>query len=111
MVEAAEKRVISREAIAGFYYFARGRDFVAAATAMILQNQAVNGAFYLSPCLNQMILRGKSVGRHHIAAARYHSFHSPAEVAEFEAVRQEHRPGGRLAWPGVRPVVAPACVW
>src|SRR5262249_46067017 len=35
VVEAAEKRPISRCATAGFYYFRRGRDFVAAALQMI----------------------------------------------------------------------------
>lgn len=82
--EAAEKRVISRRAVAGFYYFARGRDFVRAATQMIRQGGSVNGAYYIAPCLNQMILEGKRVGERGIGADRYHSFYSPQKLREYE---------------------------
>ena len=88
--EAAEKRVISRRAVAGFYYFARGRDFVRAATEMIRQGGSVNGAYYVAPCLNQMILDGKKVGERGIGADQYHSFYSPQKLREYESthVRQ-----------------------
>lgn len=84
VLEAAEKRVISRRAVAGVYYFARGRDFVRAATAMIRQGGSVNGAYYVAPCLNQLILEGRTVGAVCIAADRYHSFYSPQKLREYE---------------------------
>ncbi|CAO3424187.1 glycosyltransferase family 2 protein [Azospirillum doebereinerae] len=82
--EAAEKRVISRRAVAGFYYFARGRDFVRAALAMIRQGASVNDAYYIAPSLNQLVLEGMRIGEYGIAADRYHSFYSPQKIREHE---------------------------
>lgn len=84
VLEAAEKRVISRHAVAGFYYFARGRDFVRAALAMIRQGASVGGAYYIAPTLNQLILEGLRIGAYGIAAERYHSFYSPQKMREHE---------------------------
>ncbi|WP_448192913.1 glycosyltransferase family 2 protein [Azospirillum sp. sgz301742] len=84
VVEAAEKRVISRRAVAGFYYFARGRDFVRVAMRMIAQGASVNDAYFISPTLNELILEGKRVGERRIGADRYHSFYSPQKLREYE---------------------------
>lgn len=84
VVEAAEKRVISRRAIAGFYYYARGRHFLEAAHRAILNGATTNGHFYISATLNEMILAGQRVIDVPVPAARYHSFYSPHKVAEYE---------------------------
>lgn len=84
VMESAEKRVISRRAVAGFYYFARGSDFVATAKRMIEQGSSVNGTYFISPTLNQMILEGKRVGERGIGAERYHSFYSPQKLRDYE---------------------------
>ncbi len=88
IVEAHEKKVISRHAIAGFYYFARGADFIAAAEQAILNGAEVDGAYYISAALNEMILAGKAVGSHQIPAAAYHSFYSPEKIAEYVRIAQ-----------------------
>ncbi|NBW52229.1 MAG: nucleotidyltransferase, partial [Betaproteobacteria bacterium] len=61
VVETAEKRPISKNAIAGLYYFRHGRDFVDSAMRMIQKDSSVNGSFYVSPTLNEMILMGRKI--------------------------------------------------
>ena len=62
VIEAAEKRPISKLATAGFYYFRRGRDFVMAATEMIKKDAHVNGLFYICPAFNELILQQRRIG-------------------------------------------------
>ena len=84
IVETAEKRVISHLAIAGFYYFRRGGDFIDAAKHVILNNNPVHGAFFISQALNELILSGNTLGHHQIAADRYFPLYSPQKIVEFE---------------------------
>jgi NDP-sugar pyrophosphorylase family protein len=84
IVEAAEKRVISRKAVAGFYYFRRGDDFVRAAMKMIMTGATTKGRYYIAPTLNQLILEGRRVGEYPIESDQYHSFYSPQKVREYE---------------------------
>jgi NDP-sugar pyrophosphorylase family protein len=84
IVESAEKRPLSKNAIAGFYYFAKGQDFVAAAKQSIAKDAHVNDVFYIAPVLNELVLAGKNIGHHSIVASSYHSFYSPAKIAEYE---------------------------
>lgn len=72
VIEAAEKRPISRSANAGFYWYARGRDFFDSVKTMILKDAKVNGAFYISPSLNELILEGRKIAAHPIATSQYH---------------------------------------
>lgn len=85
VVEAAEKRPISRHATAGVYWFARGEDFVTAASAMLLKHAAVEGAFYIAPVFNEMVLRHKSIGVASIPASAYHSLKDPLDARKYEA--------------------------
>jgi len=85
VTETAEKRPISRQAIAGIYYFRQGMDFVEAAMSMIQKDSNVNGSFYIAPCLNEMILKGKSIRTACVEAKRYHTFYNPQKVKEYEA--------------------------
>jgi len=84
VTEAAEKRVLSRRAIAGFYYFRRGRDFVAAAQSSIMNSTSYEGPFYLSPTLNEVILKGSRVQYYDIPESKYHSLYSPSRVEAYE---------------------------
>lgn len=77
VVEAAEKRPISRMATAGFYYFARGRDFVRAATRMILKDSNVEGAFFVCPSYNELLLENARIGVHSIPRSAYFSMATP----------------------------------
>lgn len=61
MVEVVEKQVVSNEATVGIYNYAQGRDFVAAADAMIAANLRVNNEFYVAPAYNQLIAQGQRI--------------------------------------------------
>lgn len=84
VVEAAEKRPISRHAIAGFYYFRQGQDFVQAAMGSIEKGAAVDNQYYIAPTLNELILKGKKIGAVSIPVAHYHTFYSPKKIQEYE---------------------------
>ena len=84
VIEASEKRPISRLATAGFYWFRRGADFVAAAQSMIAKDAHVNGAFYVCPSYNEMILDQARIGISRLAAERYHSLANPSSIQDFE---------------------------
>lgn len=99
VVEAAEKRVISRHAIAGFYYFAAGRLFVEAAMDSIRHDVQIDGAFYIAPTLNELVLTGRRVGHCPIAADRYHSFYAPKLIPQYERLVQGRRLAEAAAGP------------
>jgi len=85
VVETAEKRPISREAIAGLYYFRYGSDFVEAAMRSIQKDSSVNGNFYIAPTLNELILQGKKIRVAKINANRYYTFYTSQKIKEYEA--------------------------
>lgn len=85
IVEAAEKRPISRWATAGFYYFRRGIDFVAAATMSIRKDAQVAGQFYVCPTFNELILQQARIGIFRIDRSAYRSLATPQNVEEYEA--------------------------
>lgn len=84
IVETAEKHPISRHAIAGFYYFARGADFVDAACSSIRKESSVDGAYYVAPVLNELILKNRSVKAVSLGAGSYHTFYTPRKIEEYE---------------------------
>lgn len=86
VVEVAEKRPLSRDAIAGFYYFRKGSDFVKAAENVLLKQNCLKGQYYISASINELILMGKKVGYYDIDKEHYHSFYSPAKIKEYEEV-------------------------
>ena len=63
-----EKQVISDEATVGVYNFRHGRDFVAAAEAMIAANLREKGEFYVAPVYNQLIARNARIGVYNIGS-------------------------------------------
>ena len=84
VVEVAEKRPLSKDAIAGFYYYRHGSDFVEGAKRALLKGNSHDGRFYISASLNEMILDGKKVGYFDIKKEQYHSFYSPEKIKEYE---------------------------
>ncbi len=76
VIETAEKRPISNLATAGRYWFARGSDFVASAQEMILKDAHVNGAFYVVPAYNQMILKGARIGIEKVEKSQYRNLNA-----------------------------------
>lgn len=91
--EAAEKRVISRNAIAGFYYYGTGRLFLQAAFRTLEFDAGIGGTYYISQTLNNLVLDGRKIATYPISADAYHSFYSPQKIQEYE----RHSPGARGA--------------
>lgn len=84
VVETAEKRPISKKAIAGIYYFKKAGDFVKGGFEVIKKNTNTNGIFFVSSTINELILNNQKVGAYSIANDHYHSFYSPQKIKEFE---------------------------
>ena len=94
--EVVEKKVVSNEATVGIYNFARGRDFVSAADAMIAAGLRVNGEFYVAPAYNELIARGRSIGVYNVGKEGdgMYGMGIPADLARFEAHPTSRRATG-----------------
>lgn len=88
VVETAEKRPLSKNAIAGFYYFKHGKDFVKAAMKSILKDARVNDLFYIAPTLNELILEDMNIRHVKIDSSKYHTFYSPQKIHEYEQTKE-----------------------
>lgn len=84
VIEVAEKKPVSKNAIAGFYYFRKGSDFIQAAKNALIKQNNLDGKYYISASINEMILLGKRVGCYDIEKGQYHSFYSPLKIKEYE---------------------------
>ncbi|MFZ5875377.1 MAG: glycosyltransferase family 2 protein [Nitrospirota bacterium] len=84
VTEAAEKKPISRRAIAGFYYFATGHLFVQAAMKTILSQRTVDDRYFIAPVFNELILEGKRVLAVDLPPRSYVSFFTPQRIEEYE---------------------------
>jgi len=84
IVETAEKKPLSNHAIAGFYYFQKGQHFVEGAMEMIKKDAAVNGVFYISPVLNELVLKNKKLLTYPIETGQFHTFYTPQKIEEYE---------------------------
>lgn len=62
IVEAADRRPISQNACAEFYYFRTAKIFIEAAQDMIRKDARSVGIFSMTPVYNQMLLRRMQVG-------------------------------------------------
>jgi NDP-sugar pyrophosphorylase family protein len=86
VVETAEKRPLSRHAIAGIYYFRQGSHFIDAAMQMIRKDESVNRAYFIAPTLNQLILSGKDIRARSIPNNQFHTFYTPQKIKEYESL-------------------------
>ncbi len=83
VVEVAEKKVISKNATVGIYYFRKGKDFVESASSMIVKNILFNSEFYVCPTYNELILKGKRIGIYPINMADMHGMGTPDDLEDF----------------------------
>lgn len=83
VLEAAEKRPISRQANAGLYWYSRASDFFDSLKQMILKDANVGGVFFLSPALNELILQGKRITTWPLGADQYHPLKESRHVEGF----------------------------
>lgn len=87
VIETAEKRPLSRNAIAGVYMYKRGLDFVEFGMKSIKNGSSIDGKFYISPVFNEYVLANKTVGHFRVENSSYHSFYNPQKIAEFENLK------------------------
>lgn len=76
-----EKKVISNLATTGMYYFKHGKDFVEAAKSIISGKNLTNKEFYVGPCYNELIKKGKKVRT--ILAQKNYILGTPEELTAF----------------------------
>lgn len=84
VLETAEKRPLSRNSIAGFYYFSRGKYFVEAAQSMIRKSCSNTDTFFIAPTFNELILKSKKIKAIRIPNDCYHSFYTPQKIEEYK---------------------------
>jgi NDP-sugar pyrophosphorylase family protein len=83
VVSAAEKKVISKTALAGMFYFKEASLFIDAAKDMVTKGASINGLFFVAPVLNELVLLGKDVITYSINKHEYHNFYDIHAVNEF----------------------------
>ncbi|WP_174804239.1 glycosyltransferase family 2 protein [Martelella limonii] len=91
--EIAEKKPISKHALASFYYFRSGRDFVRSALNVVRKDRKINNAFYISQTINEMILRHAKVGIEHIANDCFHPLKTEMQLAQYISQLNDHKEG------------------
>ena len=67
VTEVAEKKVISKNATVGVYYWKHGSEYVSSAEEMIKKNVRVNNEFYVCPTYNEFLSKGKKVKIHNVS--------------------------------------------
>ncbi len=83
VIGVAEKRPISRQATAGFYYFRRAADLIAGAEQMILKGLRTADQFFVCPVYNELILSGKNIRTYHLPEDSMHSLGTPEDLENF----------------------------
>lgn len=86
VMEAAEKRPISRHANAGFYWYARARDFFSSLQSMIAKDVQIDGVFYISPSLNELVLQGGKIMAWRLRSDEYRPLKNQRQVSTFNLV-------------------------
>ncbi len=87
--EAAERRPISRAAMAGYFWFRRGGDFIGGAKRVIAKDAHVDGQFYISLVLNELVLLRQPIGTYPVEANRYRPLKTRRQVESYEAAELE----------------------
>lgn len=90
VIQTVEKTPVSKNAIAGFYYFKSFNLFKESAFKALSIEDFLDGQLYTSTLLNQLILKNLKVGAYKIASSSYKSFYSPQKIKEFENYLANH---------------------
>ncbi len=80
--EVAEKKVISRNATVGVYYWKNGSDYVSSAEQMIKKNIRVNNEFYVCPVYNEFLLKDKRIKIHNVD--KMYGLGTPEDLENFK---------------------------
>ena len=83
VIAVAEKRPISRQATAGFYYFRRASDLIEGAEQMMLKGLRTADQFFVCPVYNELILKGKNIRTYHLPDGAMQSLGTPEDLENF----------------------------
>jgi dTDP-glucose pyrophosphorylase len=84
IVQTAEKNPISNSAIAGVYFFSNAGTFFKSAFNTIKNDVHLDGKYYISPVINDLVLNNKTIIPFQIDTTEYHLFYSPQILQEYE---------------------------
>ncbi len=90
IVEAAEKRPISRNAVAGFYYFKSGQSFIDCAEWVLTSSSNDHQNFYISESINKSVLMGKKGLVYSIDTKSYRNFYDSNALKEYVSMLREY---------------------
>ena len=82
VTEVAEKKVISKNATVGVYYWKKGLDYVSSAEQMIKKNIRINNEFYVCPVYNELLLKNKKVKIHNVE--KMYGLGTPEDLDNFK---------------------------
>jgi dTDP-glucose pyrophosphorylase len=91
IIQTAEKKPISKNAIAGLFYFKHGKEFIESAMDVIKKDTRREDKFYISSTLNEMVLKNKKILAHKIDKNKYYSFYTPQKIKDFDRRNQNQR--------------------
>lgn len=89
VIKVQEKKVISNQATAGFFYFRNGSDFVSAAKNMILKRDHLNNNYYVSHTFNQLILMNKKIVTNEVDSKNYFKLSTPDDIEAYRRLVEE----------------------
>lgn len=91
VTQAAEKMPISKQAIAGFYFYKTARLFIEAAKSMIRKDVKTNDSFFIAPTLNEIILKEGIVKSIKIDKEKYHHISDEHTLELFDIQMSEKK--------------------
>jgi dTDP-glucose pyrophosphorylase len=91
VLEAAEKKPISKQATVGLYWFASASLFLRAASDLMLKAGDPDKEFYVCPVYNELILQGGRIATWQIEARNYHNLSDPNGVRNYEEFLNDKR--------------------
>jgi len=89
IVQSAEKKPISNNALAGFYYFKTADLFLELASEALLSSPGDSDVFYISELFNLAVLRSLKGSIFGIEKKDYFNFYDPVEVESFRVSFEE----------------------
>ena len=87
VAQVVEKKVVSTDAVAGIYWFAKAKYFIEAAKKAVINNALTNGQFFISASVNEGILAGLKAVYSSINNQCYHNFYEPSRIEAFRHSR------------------------
>lgn len=83
VAEVVEKKTVSQDAVASFYYFRKAEFFIEAAMNVIRKDTPINGSFYISQSINEGVLKGLRVGAEYISDQEFHSLKNQMQLNDY----------------------------